>query len=426
MLTQEASVFICNLFFGSFPNITLNSRTCRKFYGVKKIYFTFFITFFSFITAFSQTDSSRLRITLLTCSPGEELYSTFGHSALRVTDSATLTDKVYNYGTFDFNPDFYPKFIRGKLLYYLSVETYPDFIYGYQQEQRSIIEQELNLTGKEKLQLQQALQSNARTENKFYKYDFLFDNCATRIRDIVRNNTEEELTIRNILPYNGVSFRELIHFYLNQNNMYWSKLGIDILLGSGLDKAAQNEQSMFLPDYLFKGFDSAYSANKPLVREKKDIYTAPSVTGTHKSFFTPFIVFAIGLIVFVLLGLTGRQWSKKLLTGLDFLLFLFAGLLGILLVFMWLGTDHALCRNNHNLLWAVPFHAVAAFFLSRKTKRANQYWALCVLVYALLLALWVALPQELNKDLLPLIVLLGWRSWRQFKQSENAGKITHT
>lgn len=392
---------------------------------MKKIYFTFFIAFFSFITAFSQTDSSRLRITLLTCSPGEELYSTFGHSALRVTDSVTFTDKVYNYGTFDFNPDFYPKFIRGKLLYYLSVETYPDFIYGYQQEQRSIIEQELNLSSKEKLQLQQALQSNARPENKFYKYDFLFDNCATRIRDIVNSNAGKAMTIKNILPYPEVSFRELIHNSLNRSGMYWSKLGIDILLGSGLDKSAGNEQTMFLPDYLFKGFDSASIGNKPLVVERRPVYTAPSATTSSKSFFTPFIAFTAILILFIALTLLRRQWSKKVLGFFDFLLFFCAGLLGILLVFMWTGTDHMLCRNNYNLLWALPFHAVAAFFLNRKTKKTNQYWALCVLAYALLLALWVVLPQDLNKDLLPLIVLLGWRSWRQFKQSENARKVTH-
>ena len=392
---------------------------------MKKIYFASFIALFSCLIAFTQTDSSRLRITLLTCSPGEELYSTFGHSALRVTDSATLTDRVYNYGTFDFNPDFYPKFIRGKLLYYLSVEPYPDFIYGYQQEQRSIEEQVLNLSGEEKIKLNAALQLNTSGSNKFYKYDFLFDNCATRIRDIVGSNAAEATTIKNILPYPGVSFRELIHNSLNRSGMYWSKLGIDILLGSGLDKAARNEQTMFLPDYLLKGFDSTSIGNKPLVAKRHSVYTAPSATASPKSFFTPFIAFAAILMLFIALTLLRRRWSKKVLGFLDFLLFFCTGLLGILLVFMWLGTDHALCRNNYNLLWALPFHAVAAFFLNRKTKKANQYWALCILAYALLLAFWVVLPQDLNKDLFPLIVLLGWRSWRQFKQSENARKITH-
>ena len=163
---------------------------------MKKILPVFLIAFSSFVAAYAQTDSSHLRITLLTCSPGTELYSTFGHSALRVMDSVTFTDKVYNYGTFDFNPDFYPKFIRGKLLYYLSVETYPDFVYGYQQEERSIKEQELNLSGEEKLKLNAALQLNASGSNKFYKYDFLFDNCATRIRDIVDKSGKTFYPIR--------------------------------------------------------------------------------------------------------------------------------------------------------------------------------------------------------------------------------------
>ncbi len=391
---------------------------------MKKILPFFFIAFLAFATAYSQTDSSRLRITLLTCSPGEELYSTFGHSALRVTDSATFTDKVYNYGTFDFNPDFYPKFIRGKLLYYLSVEAYPDFIYGYQLEQRSIIEQELNLSAEEKIKLNTALQLNATGNNRFYKYDFLFDNCATRIRDMVKNNTTDAVVIKNILPYPGISFRDLIHNSLNRSGMYWSKLGIDILLGRGLDRPAQNEQTMFLPDYLFKGFDSATTGNKPLVGERHPVYTAPSAAASPKSFFTPFIAFAAVLLVFIALRVIRRQWSKNMLGFLDRLLFLCTGLLGILLVGMWLGTDHALCRNNYNLLWALPFHAVAVFLLNSKRKLIHQYWALSVLVYALLLAFWVLLPQELNKDLVPLIILLGWRSWRQFKRSENAGKIT--
>ena len=93
---------------------------------------------------------------------------------------------------------------------------------------------------------------------------------------------------------------------------------------------------------------------------------------------------------------------------------------------MWLGTDHVLCRNNYNLLWALPFHTIAAFFLRSKKKMMHQYWGISVLVYALVLAFWVLLPQELNKDLVPLIILLCWRSWKQFKRSENAQKITNS
>lgn len=370
----------------------------------------------------AQSDSSHLRISLLTCSPGEELYSTFGHSALRVIDSSTFTDKVYNYGTFDFNPDFYPKFIRGKLLYYLSVESYPDFMYSYQLEQRTVQEQDLSLTADEKLKLNAALITNAQVGNKYYKYDFLFDNCATRIRDIVKNNVAEPVSIKNILPYSGITFRDLIHGYLNNNKMYWSKLGIDLLLGKGLDNTVQNEQTMFLPDYLYKGFDSITVGSRELVGAKRVVYSAPSVIPASGSLITPFFVFALGLLIFVIPAAIRRTWSIRMLGILDFLLFFFTGLLGVLLVLMWLGTDHALCRNNYNLLWAIPFHAVAAFTLQSKNKIVHRYWAISVLVYVLLIAFWVVIPQELNKDLVPLIILLAWRSWSHFKRLENAKK----
>ncbi len=379
----------------------------------------------SFISTRGQEDTSHLRISLLTCSAGEELYSTFGHSALRVIDSLTYTDKVYNYGTFEFSPDFYSKFIRGKLLYYLSVENYPDFLYGYQLEQRSIEEQELNMTGEEKITLQKALQLNASGNNKYYKYDFLFDNCATRIRDIVSKSSFEPPFIKNILPYSGITFRDMIHQSLNKSKMYWSKLGIDILLGRGLDKASGNLQSMFLPDYLYKGFDSATVGNLTLVSKKQTLFSAPEPTWEQRSFFTPFISFALLLITFIALSRIRRPWSSKLIPFLDFLLFFSAGILGLLLVFMWLGTDHALCRNNYNLLWAIPFHSIAAFYLHNKHKIMSRYLGLSVLLYTMILAFWVILPQELNRDLVPLILLFIWRSWSLFKQSEDARKLVN-
>ena len=147
----------------------------------------FLFFFFAYLPAgiFAQ-DSSHLRISLLTCTPGEELYSTFGHSAFRVIDSSSVTDYVFNYGTFNFDDEgFYLKFIRGKLNYYLSAENFQDFKYDYQLSNRGITEQVLNLTASEKIALQQALLKNIREENKFYKYDFFFDNCTTRPRDLI-------------------------------------------------------------------------------------------------------------------------------------------------------------------------------------------------------------------------------------------------
>ncbi|MGN6435741.1 MAG: Lnb N-terminal periplasmic domain-containing protein [Agriterribacter sp.] len=377
---------------------------------MKRIAFVVVTVLFS-LTGFSQQDSSHVRISLLTCGPGADLYSTWGHSAIRVTDTTTHSDRVYNYGTFDFyDPDFYINFIKGKLTYFLGVEQYPNFLRGYTLEQRSILEQELNLTGEEKLRLLYALRENAKEENKFYSYDFLFDNCSTRPRDIVRANTNSGLKFGNILPDGNTSFRNMIHYYLDLNHADWSKFGIDFLLGSGLDKKVQNEQAMFLPDYLYKGFDSAFNGNRPLVSKKNTIYTS-TAPQPEAPLFTPFVLFALMLLLWLLLSRSKSKIPATTLRALDFLLFLTVGLMGVLLVFMWTGTNHQLCRNNYNLLWAIPFHVIAAFSIVSKKQWLKKYWLVSTLVYALLLLSWFFLPQQLNLALLPLIVLLGWRSF---------------
>ncbi len=144
-----------------------------------------FIIFFP-LKIFAQNDSCHLRISILTCSPGEELYSTFGHSAIRITDSVSHHDIVYNYGTFNFDePGFYTKFIRGKLSFYLSTDDFESFMNEYLEEKRDITEQVLNLTCAEKYNIVMLLQANMMAANRTYKYDFTFDNCTTRLRDLI-------------------------------------------------------------------------------------------------------------------------------------------------------------------------------------------------------------------------------------------------
>ncbi|HET9431438.1 MAG TPA: DUF4105 domain-containing protein, partial [Chitinophagaceae bacterium] len=206
----------------------------------------------------SPTDSCTLQVSLLTCTPGQELYSTFGHSAIRVKDSATSTDIIFNYGTFDFNdPDFYKKFVQGKLLYFVSVDSLHNFLWEYEYFQRGVTEQVLNLDCITRKELVAALFENAREENKYYLYDFTHDNCTTRLRDMIEKSSGKILKSKNILPGAGATFRNLIHEYLNRGGQYWSKLGIDLLLGSHLDRAMTNREGMFLPDYLMKGLDSS-------------------------------------------------------------------------------------------------------------------------------------------------------------------------
>jgi hypothetical protein len=262
--------------------------------ALKKLFFLVSFTFCLLLSTFSQ-DSCSLRISLLTCAPGAELYSTFGHTALRVQDAATGVDEVYNYGTFEFAPDFYSKFIRGKLLYALSVEGFNEFMFQYQAESRSVIEQSLSLTCLQKSSLSAALRANAQPQNKAYRYDFLFDNCTTRARDMVDTGSSGNVHFKTILPQEPPTFRNLIDIYLNRANQDWSKLGIDLLLGAKMDRKASNREAMFLPDNLLKAFDSATLDGRPLVNGKQTILPLPSVN-SESFLITPLIAFSILLV----------------------------------------------------------------------------------------------------------------------------------
>lgn len=372
--------------------------------------------FFSLNIAFNlfAQDSCKLRMSLLTCAPGEELYSTFGHTALRVQDPVGGTDIVFNYGTFEFGPDFYTKFIRGKLLYFLSVEAFSDFLYEYRLESRSIEEQVLQLSCDEKQKLYAALRTNALEENKYYRYDFLFDNCTTRAGAIVVKNATAPVTFKTILPKEIPTFRNLIHSYLNAGHEYWSKLGIDILLGVKLDRKVSNREAMFLPDYLMKGFDSAVVNNHPLVARPQTILQMPSPL-SENSFFTPAIVFSLLLVIIAALSFVRAKWGNVTVSVFDFLFFFILGLAGILLLFMWFGTDHKVCRDNFNLLWALPTNLVMAFFVHSKKQWAKRYFQISFWLTIVLALTWFFLPQQMNNALLPVLLLIIFRSWQLSK-----------
>jgi hypothetical protein len=364
-------------------------------------------------TAFSQAgDSCSLRISLITCNPGSELYSTFGHTALRVVDEAAGTDIAYNYGTFAFDdPNFYAKFIRGKLNYYVDQQAFPDFLYEYQYYSREVREQILNITCEEKKQIQAFLFMNIRPENKFYRYDFLYDNCTTRVRDILLKKNGQGFHTANIIDQPGRTFRNHIHYYLNRNQMPWSKLGIDILLGARLDRAMTNEEAMFLPDYLEKAADSTQRSNQKLVAEKRVVFKpAQPAIGNEPGLFTPSRVAWVLLGIGLLLSALASRAAQIALRFFDFLLFFLPGLLGIQLVFMWTATDHLVCGNNYNLLWALPFNTAAAFYVRNPSAGWRRYFGFVAMVSYLLLVSWRWLPQELNPDLIPLVLLIGLRA----------------
>jgi hypothetical protein len=380
-----------------------------KFKSVIRIITIVFLLFTSAKLS-AQNDSCHLRISLLTATPGEELYSTFGHSALRLTDSVRNLDIVFNYGTFNFEePNFYLKFVRGKLPFYLSPDKFDDFMVEYQEENRGVTEQVLNLNCYEKERIYALLNENMLGPNRKYKYDFTFDNCTTRLRDLIEKASDSTVHFGNVIQ-KTMTFRDLIYEYLNKNDKQWSKLGIDILLGSRMDVAATPYQVMFLPEYLMKTLDSSTIHSQPLVSDKRLILKMDHSKNEKNNLAHPFFLFVCLFVIIAFLSFSKNLFIQKLLASLDGILFFITGLLGILLIFMWTGTDHIMCRDNYNLLWAWPTNVVTAFYIHSKKSWAKKYFIIYAVFNIILIALWRVIPQHLNPVLIPVIAILIFRS----------------
>lgn len=346
-------------------------------------------------------DSSRLRISLLTCSPGDELYSIFGHSALRITDSNSVTDIVFNYGTFNFGEkDFYLKFMRGKLLYYLSTENFNDFCFSYLANNRSIREQVLQLTAAEKKTLQQWLLENLREDKKYYLYDFFLDNCTTRLRDLLEKIRSPKPLLPGVMDP-ATSFRDAIHAYLDKGNKPWSKLGIDILLGAKTDRIMTAAQQQFLPDNLMSAIDSC--RNYDLVLEEEKYSTGP--LSFQDEWFTPLLFFCTLLLITIGLRIGRDRRMQALAEGWENFNLFVSGILGFILILMWVATDHKMTKDNYNLLWAWPLHLIMVF-MPRGHSVVRSYFKLHTVFLILLLLSWSFLPQRLNPALIPFVIQL--------------------
>ncbi len=218
--------------------------------------------------------SDDAQISIITCGPTqEELYSAFGHSAIRVYDPNNDIDYAFNYGLFSFDqPNFYLNFARGSSFYILGAQSYPDFEYSYIYYNRSLHAQELQLTTEQKQKVFDFLLWNAKPENRSYRYDYFYDNCATRVRDAFEKVLPGEVKFDSTYITTDYSIRDLTEIYLQQQP--WGDLGIDICLGLPMDKKASPYEYMFLPDYIESSFDHATINGSPLVKTKTVIYEA--------------------------------------------------------------------------------------------------------------------------------------------------------
>ena len=402
-----------SIFFNKFTrSLQLPTQTFKQ-KGFSKILIISFLvlTFFNFSTITFAQDSSHIRVSLLTCTPGDEVYSTFGHSALRIVDSSSVTDIVFNYGTFNFDdPGFYTKFIRGKLLYYVSTDRFEDFKNEYETTNRGITEQVLNFNAAEKIAIEQFLYHNLKEENKFYLYDFFLDNCTTRLRDIIVQHKTNYPPLKPVIP-KGTRFRQAIHEYLDKNGKDWSKLAIDLLLGAPTDAVMTTAQTQFLPDILMKALDSSNHQNE-LIISSKQLY--PFIANNNKQpFHTPLLVFSFLLISIVLLSLSANKKAIAFINNFDELLFFITGALGLLFIFMWTFSDHSMVKNNYNLIWAWPTHLIFSFFVNSKKQWVKNYFICTAIGLVIVLLSWFFLPQQMNNALIPILLILIYRSIRR-------------
>ncbi len=364
----------------------------------------------------SQSLSDKARLSLITCGPTQqEVYSAFGHSAFRVYDPVLNIDAVYNYGIFDFDqPNFNLNFARGHLRYKLGVYNYQNFKSSYIYNNRFIHEQVLDLSPAQLQKVFDYLQWNSLPENEYYLYDYFYNNCSTKLRDVLVTVLGKEITFDGSYIKTNYTIRELTDFYLKKQP--WGDLGIDIGLGLPMDKKATPYEYMFLPDYLESGFDHAYitqgEKNVPAVKEKLIIYEerAELTEGLPN----PVYVFSCLTLIAVLLSAFDFK-RKKLSTWFDVILFGGTGFLGILLLLLWLATDHSAAANNLNILWALPTHFIVVFLFIPQPKWLGSYFLVTSIIAGILLVSWPVFPQKMHYALIPVVLTLGVRAFTQYR-----------
>lgn len=357
--------------------------------------------------------SETSEISIITIGPGAELYDKFGHSAFRIQDTLNGVDVIFNYGVYDFNtPNFYTKFAQGKLLYELGVNYYQPFYQSYVAQNRWIKEQTLNLNFTEKQAVSDFLWNNAKPENKKYKYDFFFDNCATKIRDVVQIVLGDNLEFKEDHIKEELTFRQLIQQNLQANS--WGSLGIDIGLGAVIDTKAKPIEYQFLPDYVYKGAANAVihrnGETEKLVKSTSVLFENTPSAAKGNFFLSPLFIFGLlgVLIVFVTYGDYKRKMRSRYL---DTTIFFFTGLIGVFLLLLWFATDHTATANNYNLLWAFPISILVVFAISKKkvSPKLKRYALLLLLLLILLTIHWITGVQVFAIGLLPLLVALAVR-----------------
>lgn len=349
------------------------------------------------------------QISILTCSPGEQVYELFGHTAIRVTDSERDLDLVFNYGLFSFNePDFVWRFVLGETDYLLGATDYNSFVSVYAMRGSGITEQVLNLDSLQKQRVVDALLENIKPQNRKYRYNFLFNNCTTKARDVIFNAVSQNVEYDKVSIGDKMTFREIVHEHTENNP--WYRFGMDLLLGAPADVKAGRAGAQFAPLILKEELSHAYTNEKPLVLEEHELMQ-PQTKYTCKSNLTAFNV-AILFLFFTFVVMLCERRSKKTYLVWDFFTMGLQGVAGLLLLFMTLFSLHPTVNENWLLLSLNPLPLVLLPILVyrvRKRKSLTFMWIQTVML-SLFLLISPFLPQQFPTALYPCIIALIIRS----------------
>ncbi|MCD8287647.1 MAG: DUF4105 domain-containing protein [Porphyromonadaceae bacterium] len=363
-----------------------------------------------------------LYVSLLTAAPGSQAYELFGHTGIRIRDI------VFHYGLFDFSaPHFFYRFTKGETDYSIGAESYRDFIYSYVSRGSTVYEQELLLSKAEAERLCDTLLTNMRPENRIYRYNFLFDNCATRPRDKIEHCLSGPVDYE-VSDTAIVTFRQLIHRQTVNNP--WLTFGIDLALGAPLDHPIPYHQQMFLPYILQEAVGKAVIREegdtiRPLVGESYEYTGIPGMAEENTPTpFTPTVVCTLLFLLILLFSIGEYRYGHHIRLP-DYLIFGLYGLAGCLLFFLIFISIHPATSPNYSALWCHPFLWVIALCEAFAPKRrfTTQLMSLLLLVsIGVFVAMWF-LPQVFNPAFYPLALIPAVRSVTWIKIELKNGRL---
>ncbi|MCX6216363.1 DUF4105 domain-containing protein [Spirosoma sp.] len=339
--------------------------------------------------SFSQTLSPSARVSLITYGPGDDdISSSFGHTEIRFVDPVLGMDQDYSYGGFDYRADYFIlKFLRGTLPYFVSVHNLYQVAYYYQQTNRSIREQQLNLSPAQRQRLFDALQKNYLPENREYRYKFYYDNCATRPRDMIVEACGDSLMIPSRDRMTGKSYRDWMNDYLNEKP--WYQLGMNLAIGWPANEQTDGWRAMYLPDQVHDQFSKATIRQSngqliPLVQSDQTLFAAQKTFRQQVPiFFDPDVVFTILGIIIAVFTIRRYVTNGKVDRWLDRFLFSVCGFMGWFLVLLWAIRDDGVTGWNPTLLFLMPLHLPLIYWATSSTataKRRTTYFGVTALL----------------------------------------------